>query len=568
VPGRGFAEGAAEGVADHQVTCMICILHGYLLEGSGSNLWTREIARSLCQQGEIVHLMAQENHPERYDFITEFRRYHPDGTAETPYRSAGRYSGRCVLHKPILGDLLPVYVHDEYEEFARVVPMVELTEPEIEDYLDRNVRVLLRVVRENRITALHANHSVLMSVVAQRVAEVTGIPYAIFPHGSALEYVVKRDARFLRRAREAFGSASIVFTIGDEIRQRVRDGIPGVTGMEEKFRDLHLGVDTGRFEPIRREARPGNIAHLRDTLERVPRGRTSAQTRRLRSSLYGGMPAAEMIGVFAEARAFDGKLPDADLESKLELIDWVREPTLLYVGRLIASKGVHSVLAALPLLLSERPDLRLLVVGHGPLREPLEAMLWAFEHGDRQMVDLIARRGRLLEDAHQGRHDAADLEELALFLTGLAERGELESYFEAARRCVRPDRVIFTGYLDHSRLRFLFPCCDAAVFPSVVKEAGPLVFLEALASGSFPVGTDFAGMRASIDSIADALPNDVVETMRISSDPARTVEDIVRNVPLALELAERYRDALHRVARDRYDWSAIARKLHDELEAL
>jgi hypothetical protein len=30
---------------------MICILHGYLLEGSGSNLWTRSVVESLCRQG-------------------------------------------------------------------------------------------------------------------------------------------------------------------------------------------------------------------------------------------------------------------------------------------------------------------------------------------------------------------------------------------------------------------------------------------------------------------------------------------------------------------------------------
>jgi hypothetical protein len=46
------------------------------------------------------------------------------------------------------------------------------------------------------------------------------------------------------------------------------------------------------------------------------------------------------------------------------------------------------------------------------------------------------------------------------------------------------------------------PCCDVAIFPSVVAEVGPLVFLEALASGAFPLGTYFAGMAASINSVA------------------------------------------------------------------
>ena len=39
------------------------------------------------------------------------------------------------------------------------------SDEEIEDYLHRNVRALLTVLRENEIRAIHANHSVLMSVV-------------------------------------------------------------------------------------------------------------------------------------------------------------------------------------------------------------------------------------------------------------------------------------------------------------------------------------------------------------------------------------------------------------------
>ncbi len=230
---------------------MICILHGYLLEGSGSNLWTRSVVESLCRQGETVHLMAQENHPERYPFITEARHYAADGTSESFYRRAeGDHPGCCILHKPVLGDTLPVYVWDKYEEFTNVVPMVDLPDAEIEEYVERNVRALTRIVRENGVTAVHANHAVLMSVVAQRVCAAEGIPFSIMPHGSALEYAVKRDERFLRLATEAFTAAGLIFVHGDEMRARVRAVFTGVPGLEEKMVDLHLGVDTSQFEPV------------------------------------------------------------------------------------------------------------------------------------------------------------------------------------------------------------------------------------------------------------------------------------------------------------------------------
>jgi glycosyltransferase involved in cell wall biosynthesis len=548
---------------------MICILHGYLLEGSGSNLWTRSVVDSLCRQGETVHLMAQENHPDRYAFITEAHHYFPDGSIDTFYERAGQGPpGRCILHKPVLGDTLPVYVWDHYEEFSHVVPMVDLPDDEVEAYLDANVRALTRVVRENDVTAIHANHAVLMSVVAQRVGEAEGIPFSIMPHGSALEYAVKRDPRFLRLATSAFTAAGRIFVLGEEMRTRVRTIFPGVPGIEEKMVDLHLGVNTGEFEPVPRSGRARKIGELVDSLSGLARGRSPAQTAAMLSGLRGDLAGAGLEEALAVGRDYASRQPDAELEERLEAIDWESEPTLLYVGRLISAKGVQEVVAALPLLLERAPSLRFLLVGHGPLREPLEAMLWALEHGERGLFERIVAEGRALEGDPEGEGGAHALTKVSLFLDALRAEGTLDAYYDAGRRHVRADRVIFTGYLTHRELRHLFPCCDAAVFPSLVKEAGPLVFLEALASGAFPLGTYFGGMKASIDAVSEVLPPEVAEVMKLDPAPERTVRDVVRHVPLALEMGERYKETLFQLARDRYDWSSVGHTLTSELGSL
>lgn len=546
---------------------MLCILHGYLLEGSGSNLWTRAILQSLCRQGERVHLVCQENHPDRYDFITEARLYLPDGSVEVFHRKEIPYSGGCILHKPKLGRTLPVYVWDEYEEFDRVVPMVELPDAEIEEYLERNVRALERIVRQEGVTAIHANHAVLMSVVAQRVGAATGVPYAIMPHGSAIEYAVKKDERFLRYATDAFTAARRIFMIGAEMRGRVRAVFTDVPDLEAKLTELHLGVDTALFQPIPRATRRENIAGLLQSISAMPRGKTAEQRRTLRESLSGDLTQAELRERLSRASEYDAKRPDADLEAKLAAVEWEREETLLFVGRLIAAKGVQSILAALPLILARRPELRLLVVGHGPLREPMEAFLWALEHGERTLAEKIVGWGRTLAGGAEGEEEA-ELTRVRHFFDALEERGELDAYFEAARRHLRAERVIFTGYLEHPQLRYLFPCCDVAVFPSVVREAGPLVFLEAMASGSFPLGTYFGGMAASIDAAAAVLPEEDVRWMKLSPEPERTAADIAAHVPAALELAGRHQQTLARLARERYDWQSVSRKLAAELRAL
>ena len=102
----------------------------------------------------------------------------------------------------------------------------------------------------------------------------------------------------------------------------------------------------------------------------------------------------------------------------------------------------------------------------------------------------------------------------------------------------------------------------------MVTEAGPLVFLEALASGAFFMGTYFGGMKASIDSVAEALPPGVADAMKLDPDPDRTVADLVRSFPVALANGERHKASLSRLARERYDWGSMARTSATELRSL
>ena len=85
------------------MTSPIGLLHGYLLEGSGSNLWTREMVRALCRAGETVHLFCQEPHPEDYDFVAEARIYEPDGAVKELFSRETAYPGRRRLY---LGQLV------------------------------------------------------------------------------------------------------------------------------------------------------------------------------------------------------------------------------------------------------------------------------------------------------------------------------------------------------------------------------------------------------------------------------------------------------------------------------
>jgi glycosyltransferase involved in cell wall biosynthesis len=532
---------------------VICLLHGYLLEGSGSNLWTRSVLQALARAGETIHLVCQDAHPDQYDFISELRLYPSPDAADVAWSRAVSYPGRVIMHKPILGELLPVYVWDEYEEFSRVVPMVDLSTEEIEQYITRNVLVVQHVVEENDIDVVHANHTVLMSVVAERVKAHTGVPYIVMPHGSALEYAVKPDPRFHAYASSALEHASRVLVSADELGNRVKSMFPNVPGLVEKMGEVRVGVDTSGFTPITREQRLANIAELKEKLSPLPRGRTQKQSNHFLAGLEQGTDLQQLIAAAAD---YDGKAPDEAAERKLDSVDWLRDPVALFVGRIIVAKGIHCIVAALPEILRDQPHAKLVIAGHGPLREPLEALLFALRTGDRLLAERIAagspEEDRLVSERMNG---------VPEYWRQLERDGRLDQYYDAAARLLTPDTVQFLGYLTHRELRWLFPCCDVGIVPSMVKESGPMVFLEALSSGCFPVGTYFAGTKDKIDAVAPYLATGDAEWMKLRPDREYLAQDLARVLPNALRMRERNARALRQVAEQEYDWVPIADKL-------
>jgi glycosyltransferase involved in cell wall biosynthesis len=384
-------------------------------------------------------------------------------------------------------------------------------------------------------------------------------------HGSSLEYAVKKDKRMHDFATSAFSDAELLFVHGEEMRRRIEAAMPDIREAQRKYTTLPLGVHTWQFEPVPRERRREKIGRLLFSLNGKTRGRRPEQLKQMLERAYAARNPEELHRAFTSIQ-YDTKAPDVDVEEKLSQLDWEHDAVLLYVGRLISAKGVQSGLAALPEILASDAGIRLLLVGHGPLREPMELFVDALEKGDRATAEMVVAHGRFLEGDPEGAGASRELGKVRAYFNDLEAAGRLDEYFALARKHVRRDRVIFTGYLTHHELQHLFPCCDVGIFPSIVKEAGPLVFLEALASGCFPLGTYFGGMKASIDGIADMFPAEIVDAMKL--DPFNTTADIVTNVGRAMHIGVRYKDVLSRTAQARFDWTSVGEKLATGLKSI
>ena len=122
----------------------LIMTHGYSLSGTGSNIYVQSLCRALVNEGHDVHLLCQDPDPLSFDFVSKAATVDAPGIKdlgeqETPYQ------GLCVVYRPEIGDLLPVYVYDEYPGW-RVKTFLDLTQEELDNYLRRNVEALKAVL--------------------------------------------------------------------------------------------------------------------------------------------------------------------------------------------------------------------------------------------------------------------------------------------------------------------------------------------------------------------------------------------------------------------------------------
>jgi glycosyltransferase involved in cell wall biosynthesis len=492
----------------------LLVFHGYLLRGTGSNIYNASLCRALVALGHEVHLLCQERAPSGLDLVDAVGRFDGDRLELEVLREPVR----CTAYLPDIHGLLPVYVADRYEGLE-AKPFAELTDDELGRYLAANVAAVRAVAERSAPDAALANHLVMGPVILARAFRGQ-TPYAVKVHGSALEYTVRpHPERFLPFALEGLRAASGVL-VGS---RHTAESLWQVTGDAELPARTRLGppgVDVHAFRP------------------RPPADAADALTR-LADRLESG-----------DAAAWGGEEGAAEALGRL---DPRRDRIVSFVGKLIVSKGVDLLLAAWPLVVGAVPSARLCIVGFGTYREALLRLVDALAAGDLEALRDLAARGRELEGGPPG-----ELGYLAGFLDGLAGDRRQE-YLVAAPAAAA--RVHFTGRLEHDDLPALLPACEAQVMPSTFPEAFGMVAAEAAACGVLPVSAGHSGMAEVTATLEPALEESLRPLLSFRVGPD-AVEQLASKLVawLRLEHGERARAraALAREARARYGWESVA----------
>ena len=493
----------------------VLIVHGYLLHGTGSNIYNASVAQALARLGHDAHLLCQDREAGSLDWVDSVGRW-TDGRLRTEAVSRAPRAGSVTVYVPDIGGLLPVYVADRYEGF-RVKRFAELSDVELDGYLEANVDAVREVVDGlGGVDSALANHLVMGPAILARA----GLGFAAKIHGSALEYTVKPHAkRFLPYAREGLDAASGVLVGSGHTAASLWRALDDPT-LPAKTRLGPPGVDTSLFAPIPRAEHEPRLRALAADLRAAPGG----------NSNWDRHPeeAAGALDEFADA---DG-------------------PRVVFIGKLIVSKGVDLLLAAWPVVHAANPGARLLMVGFGEYDDASRRLWAALETGDLGTVREMARRGRALEGGEE-----APLGMLEAFLDDLPP-----GYAESAEAAT--GSVSFSGRLEHEEVGRVVPAADVLVMPSTFPESFGMVAAEAAAAGTLPVSAAHSGMAEVSQALAEGLPPEASELVSFQlGDRAVASLAACINGWLGIDPGTRERAlaALHQVASRRWSWEGVAR---------
>ncbi|MGB1583329.1 MAG: glycosyltransferase [Solirubrobacterales bacterium] len=485
----------------------ILIFHGYLLRGTGSNVYNAELARALTAAGHEVHLLCQDRAPADIDFVTAVGGWDSGQlSVQELDRTVPAGHGGCTVYRPPIADLLPVYVADHYDGFvAKTFDL--LTDEELDFYVARNVMAVQDVAAQVELDDAFANHMVMGPLILAR-ALGESVPYAAKIHGSAMEYTVRPNPRFLPAAIEGVGGASSMLVGSRHIAERAWQTLE-IDGIRDRTFLAPPGVDLARFKPALRSAARDGLTELQERLGTMPRSGYGPAAQLATESLFERLRAAArtegMMGyddVASEIRALHESYETAGMDvAAPDSARWLgqagEDPVALYVGKLIVSKGVDLLIAAWPLVRRRHPEAKLAIVGFGAYREGLEMLVSALSQGDLTTARWIAAGGRAFEGGPVDR-----LAHVLAFFDALDDDAR-EAYLTSATDMA--DSIRWFGRLDHEELASVIPAVNCQVIPSTFPEAFGMVAAEAAACGVPPISANHSGLAEVTEQLEENL---------------------------------------------------------------
>jgi len=199
----------------------ILIVNHFPLEGSGSGIYTKNLARELSEMGHDVRVIIPEHQVMKYTgFSVKTILFKGPDTANPDID----YNFPCFTSHPRSSNTY-----------------YELTDEQMKEYIDAFVKVTKEEVERFKPDIIHAQHLWITPYAAAQ----TGVPYVVTAHGTDLKGFVK-DARYHPYALEGARKASKIITISEQVDAEVSK----LYGVDDDQKVLVMnGYDENLFFP-------------------------------------------------------------------------------------------------------------------------------------------------------------------------------------------------------------------------------------------------------------------------------------------------------------------------------
>lgn len=176
----------------------ILIINHFPLEGSGSGIYTKNLARELSEMGHKVKVIIPEHQIMSYEKFEARTIVFKGPETENPDIN---YNFPCFTSHP-----------------RSINTYYDLTDEEMLTYIDTFVEVTKEEVDKFKPDIIHAQHLWITPYAAAQ----TDVPYIVTAHGTDLKGFVK-DARYHKYALEGAHKASKIITISDQVDAEVSE---------------------------------------------------------------------------------------------------------------------------------------------------------------------------------------------------------------------------------------------------------------------------------------------------------------------------------------------------------
>ncbi|MFO7815287.1 MAG: glycosyltransferase family 4 protein [Halanaerobiales bacterium] len=190
----------------------VLLVNHFPLEGSGSGIYTKNIAKKLVERGHQVEAIVVDKYKNR--------------SKNFPVKTIVNYDFPCFTTHP----------HSNNQFY-------HLTNDEMDEYLQSFIKTIDKEVQNFKPDIIHCQHI----WVAPFAASKTNIPYIITAHGTDIKGF-KKDKRYHHIAIKAAQRAEKIVTISNYINNSVKKHFPVP---DDKLTKILNGFDESIFKPMK-----------------------------------------------------------------------------------------------------------------------------------------------------------------------------------------------------------------------------------------------------------------------------------------------------------------------------